>query len=358
MTSDRPDPHPGPGSQTTSTPRAGAGRGVARGAGRGARAAAGRRGPAAGDGPGRALHGRSRPGAPPAPRAPATPGSRGSSSCTPSTPPATRRSRSRWPARCSSRCPTGEARGQVALFLGLTMLPFAIVAPLIGPFLDRFSHGRRWAVGATMAIRALPVLGAGDRGGHRLASGSSRRRWACLVASKAYGVTRAAAVPRLLPPDLTLVKANARVSLAGVVGAGRLGPDRGARLDGRAGVVAALRLRALRAGHDLGDPAARAGRLQPGRGQLVLTARAQRRPRAPDAAPHARARWRSRCRPTAGRAGSRASSPCSWRSCCATTRSATGSPEVLLGPGDRRRRPRQHPRHRPRARCCDASTRP
>jgi hypothetical protein len=51
--------------------------------------------------------------------------------------------------------PTGEARGQVALFLGLTMLPFAIVAPLIGPFLDRFSHGRRWAVGATMAIRCF-----------------------------------------------------------------------------------------------------------------------------------------------------------------------------------------------------------
>ena len=51
--------------------------------------------------------------------------------------------------------PTGEARGQVALFLGLTMLPFAIVAPLIGPFLDRFSHGRRWAVGSTMAIRGF-----------------------------------------------------------------------------------------------------------------------------------------------------------------------------------------------------------
>ncbi len=51
--------------------------------------------------------------------------------------------------------PSGEARGQVALFLGLTMLPFAIVAPLIGPFLDRFSHGRRWAIGATMALRAF-----------------------------------------------------------------------------------------------------------------------------------------------------------------------------------------------------------
>jgi MFS family permease len=119
--------------------------------------------------------------------------------------------------------PTGEARGQVALFLGLTMLPFAIVAPLIGPFLDRFSHGRRWAVGATMAIRcflcwvlATAVVTESD--------------WlfpaalGCLVASKAYGVARAAAVPRLLPPDLTLVKANARVSLAGIVGAGLSAP--------------------------------------------------------------------------------------------------------------------------------------
>ena len=49
----------------------------------------------------------------------------------------------------------GEARGQVALFLGITMLPFAVVAPLIGPLLDRFGHGRRWAIGATFAVRAI-----------------------------------------------------------------------------------------------------------------------------------------------------------------------------------------------------------
>jgi len=114
--------------------------------------------------------------------------------------------------------PTGEARGQVALFLGLTMLPFAIVAPLIGPFLDRFSHGRRWAIGATMAIRCflcwvLATAVITDSGWLFPAA------LGCLVASKAYGVTRAAAVPRLLPPTLTLVKANARVSLAGIVGA-------------------------------------------------------------------------------------------------------------------------------------------
>ena len=64
--------------------------------------------------------------------------------------------------------PTGEARGQVALFLGLTMLPFAIVAPLIGPFLDRFAHGRRWAIGSTMAIRGLLCLALAERGGRQL----------------------------------------------------------------------------------------------------------------------------------------------------------------------------------------------
>lgn len=119
--------------------------------------------------------------------------------------------------------PTGEARGQVALFLALTMLPFAIVAPLIGPFLDRFSHGRRWAIGSTMAVRAFLcwVLGTAV---------ITESSWlfpaalGCLVASKAYGVTRAAAVPRLLPDRLTLVKANARVSLAGIVGAGVSAP--------------------------------------------------------------------------------------------------------------------------------------
>jgi MFS family permease len=114
--------------------------------------------------------------------------------------------------------PTGEARGQVAMFLGLTMLPFAVVAPLIGPFLDRFRRGRRWALGSTMAIRAFlcwvlagavaadsPVLFAAALG--------------CLVASKAYGVTRASAVPRMIPASMGLVKANSRISLAGIAGA-------------------------------------------------------------------------------------------------------------------------------------------
>ncbi len=114
--------------------------------------------------------------------------------------------------------PTDQARGQVALFLGLTMLPFAIVAPLIGPFLDRFAHGRRWAIGSTLALRAFLcwVLADAVRGDGVLLFPAAL---GCLVASKAYGVTRAAAVPRLLPEGLTLVRANSRISLAAVAGA-------------------------------------------------------------------------------------------------------------------------------------------
>jgi MFS family permease len=116
----------------------------------------------------------------------------------------------------------GEARGHVALFLGLTMLPFAVVAPLLGPFLDRFSYGRRWAIGITMAVRAFlcwSMVGPAGRNSlelYPLALG-------CLVSSKAYGVARAAAIPRLLPERLTLVKVNSRISLSGVVGGAVVG---------------------------------------------------------------------------------------------------------------------------------------
>lgn len=115
--------------------------------------------------------------------------------------------------------PTDQARDQVALFLGLTMLPFAVVAPLVGPFLDRFSHGRRWAIGATLALRGFLCWVLADAVGSGSTAVLFPAALGCLVASKAYGVTRAAAVPRLLPDELNLVRANSRISLAGVAGA-------------------------------------------------------------------------------------------------------------------------------------------
>ena len=141
--------------------------------------------------------------------------------------------------------PTGEARGQVALFLGLTMLPFAIVAPLIGPFLDRFSHGRRWAIGATMAIRAFLcwVLAGAVAPSRR---GCSRPRSASWSRPRRTASRKAAAVPRLLPPAAQ----PGQGELADLAGRrhrrGRLGAARGAGVDLRAGVVAALRVPGVR----------------------------------------------------------------------------------------------------------------
>jgi MFS family permease len=113
---------------------------------------------------------------------------------------------------------TAQARSAVATFLLLTMVPFVLVAPLIGPLLDRLSHGRRWAIGTTLALRGFLCWVLGE-------AINTESSWlfpaalGCLVASRAYTITRAAAVPRLLPPRTTLVRANSRVSMAGIVGA-------------------------------------------------------------------------------------------------------------------------------------------
>ncbi|MEO5983472.1 MAG: MFS transporter [Pedococcus sp.] len=135
--------------------------------------------------------------------------------------------------------PTDEARGQVAQFLLLTMAPFALLAPFIGPLLDRFRHGRRWAIGTTLALRAFlcwVLAGAVANDSPWLFPAAL----GCLVASKAYGVTRASAVPRLLPAGFSLVNANSRNALAGVAGmavggglagaAARIGPEWSLRL--------------------------------------------------------------------------------------------------------------------------------
>ncbi|MGP3989674.1 MFS transporter [Streptomyces sp. 3N207] len=119
--------------------------------------------------------------------------------------------------------PTGEARGRVALYLAVTMAPFAILAPVIGPLLDRIPHGRRAAMAAAMLARALLALtmsGAVATGGLELYPAAL----GVLVSSKAYGVVRSAVVPRLLPPRISLVKANSRVTLAGLLATGAAAP--------------------------------------------------------------------------------------------------------------------------------------
>lgn len=119
--------------------------------------------------------------------------------------------------------PTDEARGRVALYLAITMAPFTVLAPVIGPLLDRIPHGRRAAMAGAMLARALLALilsGAVATGSIELYPAAL----GVLVASKAYGVVRSAVVPRLLPPGFSLVKANSRVTLGGLLATGVAAP--------------------------------------------------------------------------------------------------------------------------------------
>ncbi|HEV7191883.1 MAG TPA: MFS transporter [Jatrophihabitantaceae bacterium] len=109
---------------------------------------------------------------------------------------------------------THAQRGNILLYLLITMAPFAVVAPVIGPALDRLQHGRRWTMAGTAIGRAVMALIMAGHPSDLLvlypcALGS-------LVLSKAYGVVRAAAAPRLVPPGLSLTEANARLSIFGL----------------------------------------------------------------------------------------------------------------------------------------------
>jgi MFS family permease len=98
------------------------------------------------------------------------------------------------------------------------MLPFSVMAPVIGPLLDRFRNGRRYALAVTLVSRAfLAWVMAGAVAGGKEAFALYPAAFGHLVASKAYQVTRAAATPRVLPHRLSLVTANSRVLLGGIV---------------------------------------------------------------------------------------------------------------------------------------------
>jgi MFS family permease len=104
-----------------------------------------------------------------------------------------------------------QARGRVVLFLLVTMAPFAVLAPFIGPALDRMQQGRRYLLAGTLLARGLLCWGmsAAIHSPVTLLPAA----FGILVLQKAYGVLRASVTPRLLPAEISLVTANARSQL-------------------------------------------------------------------------------------------------------------------------------------------------
>jgi len=117
-----------------------------------------------------------------------------------------------------------QARSRVAIYLIVTMAPFAVIAPVVGPVLDKFRHGRRYALATTHLARAFlawVIAGAvASKGGFELYPAA----FGALICSKAYGVSRSAVVPRVLPPSVTLVRGNARLSMWGIIAAAVAAP--------------------------------------------------------------------------------------------------------------------------------------
>ncbi|HVM41251.1 MAG TPA: MFS transporter, partial [Acidimicrobiia bacterium] len=109
----------------------------------------------------------------------------------------------------------GDARPRVALFLVLTMAPFALLAPVLGPLIDRPSRrGRRLFVVATALVRAVVVF---LMARHRDSLLLFPEAFGVLVLSKGYAVAKSALVPAVVEEDRSLVEANSRLALIGVV---------------------------------------------------------------------------------------------------------------------------------------------
>ena len=117
-----------------------------------------------------------------------------------------------------------QAQGQLALYLLVTMAPFALVAPLIGPALDHMRHARRIAIAGTMLARGLLCWGMAGAVLNKDPLTLMPAAFGALVLSKAFGVSRSAVTPRVLPEGLTLVTANARASFSGLVAAAIVAP--------------------------------------------------------------------------------------------------------------------------------------
>jgi MFS family permease len=125
---------------------------------------------------------------------------------------------------------TDAQRSNVALYLLVTMAPFAVLAPVLGPVLDRLQRGRRWALAVSQFGRAVLAL---VMAAHFDDFWLYPAALGVLVLSKAHNVLRAAVVPRVLPPAMSLTSANARLSVFGLATAGIAGA-------GAAGIAALL----------------------------------------------------------------------------------------------------------------------
>lgn len=135
--------------------------------------------------------------------------------------------------------PSAEARGNVALYLLLTVAPFALIGPLLGRMLDRHPSATRSALIGSALLRVLAALWAIWLLDSLLLFPAA---FGLLILSRVHGIARNALLPVALDQPTQLVAANARLAMISVVGGAAAAPLGGALvflMDGRAALVAA-----------------------------------------------------------------------------------------------------------------------
>jgi MFS family permease len=107
------------------------------------------------------------------------------------------------------------AKGKVVLYLLLTITPFAVVAPALGPLLDRGRYARRTSMAVASVGSAVLVLTmASDIKGFILFP----EAFGVLVLSKLYLVAKAALVPSMTETEDDLASANAKLAVLATLG--------------------------------------------------------------------------------------------------------------------------------------------
>lgn len=113
-----------------------------------------------------------------------------------------------------------DARWKVGAYLLLTIAPFAIVAPFLGPVMDRVRGGHRYMIIGTAVTRALLML----------ALVMYVQEWllfplafAMLVMGKTYAVAKSAVVPTTVETEEALVRSNSRLSVLSAVSGAAIG---------------------------------------------------------------------------------------------------------------------------------------
>jgi hypothetical protein len=111
----------------------------------------------------------------------------------------------------------GAARTRVMLFLVLSFAPFLLIAPLIGPMIDRIAGGRRLVIQIVALSRVALLLLMAQ---YLDALALFPLVFASLVLQKTYVVSKSAIVPSTVRSKTELVEANSKLGLiAGLTGA-------------------------------------------------------------------------------------------------------------------------------------------